>query len=332
MNVKFLKAGTGDSILIQHKTYNVLIDGGNDSNHLLREMSEIHSKNEFIDLLIITHHDDDHIKGIIDFIKSVNDGNYGKDFIKRVFFNSPRKILGIISSPQNENLLSYKQSFELEDLLLKLNMKWELCNDETSQVSFEDLKIDFLSPVAEDLDNYSSNKGVYLSNSSRCDWTSTMSDLEKYIDDENQDTSLPNKCSIVLNVECENKKILLTGDVTPDRFELIISKLLKESNCDIVFFDYIKLPHHGSYRSLNKNIIQKIRCYNYIISTNSKKHYLPNKRALLKLLKYSNRDKEKLQFIFNYDDALTNLKITEKEKDYYNFKLISNNKDYGVII
>lgn len=331
MKVKFLKAGTGDSVLIQHKAYNVLIDGGNDSSHLLHEMGEIFRKKESIDLLIITHHDDDHIKGIIDFIKSVKDGNYGTNFIKRVFFNSPRKILGLIPSPQNGNLLSYKQSFELENLLMELQIKWELCNDETEQVTFEDLKIDFLSPVSEDLNKYSSNKGIRLSDS-RCDWASTMSELEKYVDDENQDISLPNKCSIVVNVECENKKILLTGDVTPDRFELIILKLLKEFDTERVFFDYIKLPHHGSYRSLNRNIIEKIKCYNYIISTSSKKHYLPNKRALLKLLKFTKRDKEKINFIFNYNDALTNLQITEKDKDKYNFKLTPNNKDYGIII
>lgn len=331
MNVKFLKAGSGDSILIQHNSNNILIDGGNDSNHVLKEMTEIYSKNEFLDLLIITHHDDDHIEGIIDFIKLVSKGNYGKDFIKRVFFNSPRKILGLIPTPQNGNLLSYKQSFELENLFTELNIAWELCNDETSQVTFGDLKMNFLSPVSQDLNKYSSNKGVHLSNS-RCDWTSTMSELEKYIDDENQDTSIPNKCSIVVSVECENRKILLTGDVTPDRLELILLKLLKESNTETIFFDYIKLPHHGSYRSINKSIIEKIKCYNYIITTNSRKHYLPNKRALLKLLKFTNRDKEKIQFIFNYDDALTNLQITEKEKDNYNFKLTSNNKDYGIII
>lgn len=331
MNVKFLKAGSGDSVLIQHKKYNILIDGGNESNYLINEINEIHSKGEVIDLLVITHHDDDHIKGVIDFVKAVKDGNYGKDFIKKIFFNSPRKILGLIPTPQNGNLLSYKQSFELENLLLDLSINWEQCTEETNQMIFEELKIDFLSPTSEDLNKYSSNKGVRLSDS-KCDWTSTMSELEKYVDDENQDTSLPNKCSIVMSLECDNKKILLTGDVTPDRLELIILKLLSKSNTEKLFFDYIKLPHHGSYRSLNRNIIERLRCDNYIISTNSKKHYLPNKRAILKLIKFTKRDKEKLEFIFNYSDAITNLQITEKERNRYNFILTPNNKDYGIII
>lgn len=331
MNIKFLKAGSGDSILIQHKKYNVLIDGGNDDNYLLSEMDKIYSENQVIDLLVITHHDDDHIRGIINFVKLVVEGNYGVGFIKKVFFNSPKMIMGTVPIP-NEKLLSYTQSFELEKLFIKLNLNWELCNEDTKSISFEDLKIDFLSPVAEDLKLYASKAGEHLSSMSRCDWTSTMSELEKYIDDENQDISLPNRCSIVLSVECELQRILLTGDVTPDRLELIILKLLKEKGTDSIFFDYIKLPHHGSYRSLNRSIVEKIKCYNYIISTNSKKHYLPNKRALLKLVKFLRRDREKIQFLFNYDDALQNLKITEKEKDLYNFKLTPNNRDYGVVI
>ena len=331
MNIKFLKAGSGDTILIHHKKYNVLIDGGNDSSYLINEVNEIYSKEEAIDLLIITHHDDDHIKGIIELVKSIKNGNYGKDFIKRVLFNSPRKILGLVPLPQNDNLLSYKQSFELENLFLELSIKWEQCTEETAQIVFDDLKIDFLSPTSEDLNMYSSHKSVRLSDA-KCDWTSTMSELEKYIDDENQDTSLPNKCSIVINVECDDKKVLLTGDVTPDRLELIVLNLLAESLTDRLSFDYIKLPHHGSYRSLNRKILEKIKCNNYIFSTSSKRHYLPNKRALLKLLKFVKRDKDKLDFIFNYNEALINLQITEKEKEKYNFKLTPNNKDYGIII
>lgn len=44
MKIKFLKAGTGDSILIHHKIYNILIDGGNDSSYLLNEIEKIHKK------------------------------------------------------------------------------------------------------------------------------------------------------------------------------------------------------------------------------------------------------------------------------------------------
>jgi beta-lactamase superfamily II metal-dependent hydrolase len=157
-----------------------------------------------------------------------------------------------------------------------------------------------------------------------------MSQLDKYIDDKSQDKSVPNKSSVVLKIQADGKKILLTGDVTPDRLELILGKLSKENNNEPVEFDYVKLPHHGSYRSMSKKIIEKLKCKNFIISTNSKKYYLPNKRTLLKVLKFSDRtDNQPINFIFNYEESITNLEISKKEKIDYNFKLTPNNKSYG---
>ena len=333
MEIKFLKAGTGDSILIHHHSHNILIDGGSDSKYLLNEIEKIHQKEEFIDLLIVTHHDEDHIKGIIDLLKLVVDGEYGNDntFIKKVIFNSPRIILGTIV-PLKNRLLSYRQAHELEELLNKTNVVWEKYTDKSDPINFDDLRIDFLSPTEEDLEKYIDNKSVYLASDFRCDWKSPMPLLEKHINDRSQDTSILNKSSLVIKIECDDKKILLTGDVTPERFEMILNKLSAENENNPTYFDYIKLPHHGSYRSLNKNIIEKISCYNYIISTNSNKYFLPNKRALLKILKFLKRDKEQITFMFNYGEALDNLEITEKDKKDYNFRVTSNNQKYGISI
>lgn len=64
MKIEFLKAGTGDCIIINHNSKNILIDGGNESTYLISKYYEIKAQNEIIDFLIVTHHDDDHIKGI----------------------------------------------------------------------------------------------------------------------------------------------------------------------------------------------------------------------------------------------------------------------------
>jgi hypothetical protein len=334
MEIKFLKAGNGDAILIHHNSKNILVDGGNDSRYLLEQINLIHQNEQIIDLLIITHHDDDHIKGIIDFLKLVNEGEYGDKtkFIKQVIFNSPRLYLGKIQ-PLKDRLLSYKQAHEAEELLLSINPIWKTFTDQSEPIIIDGLKIDFLSPTIEDIKEYSENKGAYLSSDYKCDWNSSMHILDKYIDDKSQDTSLFNKSSVVFKLEFNNKKVLLTGDVTPRRLEEIITKLVNNNNGNPIEFDFIKLPHHGSYRSINKKIIESIFCKNYIISTNSQKYFLPNKRALLKILKYSKREKsEKINFMFNYSEALLNLKITDKELKDYNFFLTSNNKQYGITI
>jgi beta-lactamase superfamily II metal-dependent hydrolase len=127
----------------------------------------------------------------------------------------------------------------------------------------------------------------------------------------------------------DNKRYLLTGDCTPDRFEAALSKLEKDEFGQTAFYA-VKLPHHGSYRSLNKAIIQSIRCHRFIISTNSKKHFLPNKRALLKVKNYAFKSNKKIEFLFNYEGALNALKITSAEKSKYGFILTPNNILNGI--
>ena len=335
MNIKFLKAGNGDCIIIHNNNKNILIDGGNDSKYLREEINNIHINGEKIDLLVITHHDDDHIKGIIDILEEVQNGTYGNksEFIKQVIFNSPRLFLNKIV-PNEEKLLSYKQAHRVEELLISIDQKnWKITTNESDPIIFDDLKLEILSPISEDVDKYSNNTGAYLSTDYKSDWCSSMRSLDSHINDDSQDKSLFNKNSVVLKIECNDKKILLTGDVTPARLEKIISDLVINNNGEPVEFDYIKMPHHGSYRSINKKIIENLKCFNYIISTNSKKYSLPNKRALLKILKYSNRSNiEKINFIFNYEEALQNLNITPKELKDYNFTLTKNNFPNGFSI
>lgn len=333
MEIKFLKAGSGDCILIHHDKKNILIDGGNDSIFLINEYNEIISRSEKIDLLIVTHHDDDHIKGILDLFTYLEKKG-SPPLVETIIFNSPRKINNILKVQEESNFLSYKQAYELENYLWKYdaaNWKWLTSIDETIDErlknQFGDLKLTVFSPKKEILSKYASNKGAYLASDYRCDWDSSLKNLDKYIDDSSQDRSISNSTSIVVCVSYNNKSVLLTGDVTPERFEEIIDEIRGEA--EQAKIDYIKLPHHGSYRSLNSEILKKIDCYNFIISTNSKKHYLPNKRTFLKIIKNRSSSNEIINFFFNYGEAIPRLNIDKKIQAEYKICLKPNKEEWG---
>ncbi|REH43393.1 beta-lactamase superfamily II metal-dependent hydrolase [Tenacibaculum gallaicum] len=333
MKIKFLKAGTGDCIIINHNSKNILIDGGNESTYLISEYYEIKSRNERIDFLIVTHHDDDHIKGVIDLFKEIETRNE-EPYIDNVVFNSPRKILNRIERIVKSNSLSYKQAHELEQYLIHHpNINWEtslntkdLENKINEVFNVQNLSFNIFSPSKNTLEKYASNKGVYLSSDYRCDWDSSLSTLIKSIDDKSQDTSSSNTTSIVLSLNYKDNKYLFTGDITPIRFNEIIDDLRGQN--ESVRFALIKLPHHASYRSLNSKILQKLDCTNFVISTNSRKHYLPNKRAILKIIN-NRKSNETINFLFNYGEVVGNLKISKADEKKYNFSLVSNNKNYG---
>lgn len=328
MSVKFLKAGTGDAILIQHGGKNILIDGGNEFGFLREEVEAINRAKEIIDLVVITHHDDDHIAGIISLLKMVQSGQLPNNFVRKVFFNSPQEIRSGVTD-RDTNYLSYKQAYDTKKLISDLGIQCELINEESNDVTIGEIELKFLSPTKIDLENYSEKTGAYLTGDFRCDWDVPIAALERYVDDASQDKSLPNKCSIVVLAQLDGKRFLLTGDCTPDRFEAALSKISKDENGQAEFYA-VKLPHHGSYRSLNQTIIRSIKCNRFIISTNSKRHFLPNKRTLLKVINYALNKSEKIEFLFNYEEALNALKITHAEKTKYHLILTPNNEPYGV--
>jgi competence protein ComEC len=70
LKIIFLDVGQGDSILIQTPVaYNILIDGGPNSNLVYKLDKYVPINNRKIDLMILTHPDPDHLIGLIEVLK-----------------------------------------------------------------------------------------------------------------------------------------------------------------------------------------------------------------------------------------------------------------------
>ena len=48
-------------------------------------------------------------------------------------------------------------------------------------------------------------------------------------------------------------------------------------------FDFVKLSHHGSQYNTSSEFLYLINCDNFVVSTNSAKHGLPNKLTLARI-------------------------------------------------
>tara|TARA_B100002049_G_C16082024_1_gene377679 strand:- start:4076 stop:4477 length:402 start_codon:yes stop_codon:yes gene_type:complete len=123
-------------------------------------------------------------------------------------------------------------------------------------------------------------------------------------------------------------KYLFTGDITPSHFNEIIDDIRGKNNTTNI--ELLKLPHHASYRSINSEILQKMNCQNFVISTNSKKHFLPNKRAISKIIN-NRKSKEPINFYFNYGEVIAILNLYKSEMIEHNLELFPNNKNYGYV-
>jgi len=333
ISFKFLKAGCGDSILIStSENVHILIDGGLKDYHTeiephLREIKQL-------DLVILTHIDNDHICGIIDLIRDDNH-NYK---IKELWFNAYEKM----RIPSSTDEVGFGQGIFLEKLLkdkglykkYKSNIFLQDNERRENRLEFSNLKninIKLLSPVKHDLirllSEWDKNQKIRpcskeqendeISASSSLDDTKSM----KYLVENTtygQDGSSKNKSSIAFILEYQDKSYLFLGDAKIQVVTKSLKQLYGISEDNPLSLEFIKLSHHGSKNNINKKFLDIVRTDTFVILTNGYCHYHPDKATLALILMHQKRAK-KVHFLFNYRDYFQD-KFLETEKLEHNFK------------
>lgn len=345
MIFKLLRANNGDSIHLRTKDEkgrfcNILIDGGTRETHsyknkkgktehgeLKQLIEHIKSQNEFIDLLILTHVDDDHIGGILKWFEQDADA---KDLVKRVWFNSGRLIFEHFQQKEiEENLLkirdtsssdtSIAQGVTFEDFIEENNIWDRRIIKNGDEFNLFGLKFTILSPSNDKLQSLLCKweKEYPILNTSRTsDYSLSLSDLIKS-DYFKEDDSIHNGSAIAFVVEKQGKSVLFLSDAHP---QTIIDSLvsLGYSPENPLKVDFVKLSHHGSKSNTCIELLNLIQSENFIISSNGSKHKLPDKRCLARIIK----SKEQVTLHFNYPELSSNIFIWQDFKDYPNFLIV----------
>jgi len=111
------------------------------------------------------------------------------------------------------------------------------------------------------------------------------------------DKSVPNLSSIVVLAKFGDKRILLTGDARGDKIleGLELVGLLKAGGT--VHVDVLKVPHHGSSNNLDADFFERIRADHYVISGNGENGN-PEREALEML--FTARGEEPFQLHLTY--------------------------------
>ena len=212
INVLSFKAENGDAFLIKFDNgQNILIDMGMPKtyeNEIRQELIELKEAEQKIDLLIISHIDEDHIGGAIKFLEENKNNEIIE--ISEIWHNSYKhlqfenaKVLevkedtlsilkSIIKQNQTTNQLngvqniSCKQGSSLSSLIYKYNYSWNttfansaIFIENKSEVIIGDLKFIFLSPTQEKLKKLSKK---WLQELSKKKYSFEISDEEVFDD------------------------------------------------------------------------------------------------------------------------------------------------------
>ncbi|BES62692.1 ComEC/Rec2 family competence protein [Dysgonomonas capnocytophagoides] len=347
MKFKLLQANNGDAIHLRIKDgegifHNVLIDGGTpetysyknkkgkaEDGELKQLIEHIKNQNEFIDLLILTHVDDDHIGGILNWFEQ--DEN-AKDLVKKVWFNSGRLIFEYFQQVEiEENLLKIKntsssnttiaQGVIFEDFI-EQNKIWDRRIIKSGdEFNIFGLKFTILSPSNDKLRSLLCKweKECPISETSRTsDYSLSLSDLIN-TDSFKEDDSIHNGSSIAFIVEKQNKNILFLGDAHP---QTIVDSLvsLGYSSENPLKVDFVKISHHGSKANTNVELLELIQTNNFLISSNGSRHKLPDKRCLARIIK----NKKQVNLYFNYPELALNIFTKQEFSDFSNFSIVGD--------
>lgn len=333
--IKFLKANNGDSIFISYKhdntSKNILIDSGISATYSSRPkgrqkdgelkclIEDLQAKSEKIDLLIITHWDDDHICGALQWFQE--DLESAKSMIKHIWFNSGTLINKHFESDkasEDKNMLylvynpntSIKQGIAFEKYILDSSLSHSLIKHDISvENSLDGVKFVILSPTDKELKKLLTKweESPYNPNTSTSNKDYDKSFEELLLNDFQEDVALHNGSSIAFILEIEDKKMMFLGDAHPS---VIVDNLKKldYSQVNKLKIDLMKVSHHGSKANTSDELLGMIECNKFIISTDGSNHGLPNKEALARII----AKHEKCQIYFNYPELINQI-FNQKE-------------------
>jgi beta-lactamase superfamily II metal-dependent hydrolase len=355
MKIKFLKAYNGDSILISIQDIdgsykNILIDGGIKKTYKTDKGSKgkpefgelksiidtIRNNKKFIDLLIITHIDEDHIGGII---KWFNEDVNAFKLIKEVWFNSGKGIATFLKQSENKDLehainpdktthTSINQGIDFSKYITEKGILYTdiiLQGNKLKRFGY-DFKI--LSPNKSKLEILLKKwkiKEPNLNTASKPKPNDYAKTIKEHLANDIflEDNAYPNGSSIAFILSKKEDNFLFLGDSHPS---VIVEGLNKFNYCpdNKLIAKFVKVSHHGSKGNTSVELLKCINSKNFIVSTNGSGDQHPSKQLLSRLIK----EKEDCNIYFNYKDRMEMIFYEQDKLDYPNFNPIAITNEF----
>jgi beta-lactamase superfamily II metal-dependent hydrolase len=348
MRIKVLKAFNGDSSLVSFNDIdgvprNIVIDGGIGENYMQAKGSkgkpvfgelkkcidEIKNAKQHIDLLILTHIDDDHIGGILKWFK------YDKavpDLVKEVWFNSGGLIAEYFKEKENKELeihleisktnkTSIKQGKEFGEFIYDKNII--LQGDELERFG---VKFSILSPdkvrLKKLLKEWTKKDPALKTAAKKNDYGVSISD-HIVNDSFDPDTAIANGSSIAFILTWEERNFLFLADAHPS---VIVEGLngFGFSGKSPLICELVKVSHHGSSGNTSVSLLSCINCSEYIISTNGNGHQHPHKQMLTRLIS----QKPECKIWFTYKERMEMIFSEKDRKEHNEFTICEITKDF----
>lgn len=358
LSLDVLRARKGDCLMLHYgsdaKPGLMLIDGGPSgvfAPQLERRIGQIRKARELadekslpVDVLMVSHVDDDHIKGILELTRLLRQQKEAHDpllvRVKSLWHNSfddmvdttpeeleahaqfgAASIGGAGELPLGEDfdaamvLASIPQgrTLRLDAKLLKwesnreLREKLVLANEDADPIELGNLELTVVGPLRDDLVKLQEAHDKWLKAQEKKRKEDPQAALAAF-----SDRSIPNLSSLVVLVKAGGRSILLTGDARGDKVlkGLALTGVIGKGSKSGIHLDVLKVPHHGSANNVTKGFFQRLTADHYVLSGNGE-HGNPERETLEMILAARGSDDFELHFTYPIDEI-----DVEREKDW----------------
>lgn len=319
MEIFNLKAAYGDAFVIktisEGAPFTIVVDGG---PYITREdIANYYSSLGFINLMILTHYDEDHIMGLLKYMQMHADKPVP---IGEFWCNCAREI-DFVKSTNISDGTRYRNASTLAAFLAIQQdagsvFSWKENITIPKSFQYGDVKIDILSPSDTILQEQKAGYEQYLKDNPKTDEARiadldiaskhVIADAKTNIEDlakEDADRKVDkfNMASIAFMLTAEGKRILMMGDSDSD----IVAEAIKGiPDTELpLHFDLVKVSHHGSQNNVSINFLKTIHCNDFMLSTNggTRNFSHPDRKTLALILKHVNHDPDsQIKLMFNY--------------------------------
>ena len=360
IRIHVIQARFGDCFLLEYgeeaNPSFMLVDGGPSRNYeqqLKPALTALLKDHTHIDDVVISHVDNDHIVGVLDFLTELQQqkDKGGKPYLSigQVWFNSFSKTIGnadIQERMTKVNKVAAVNGLKMQEMSMALNGIKEggrvlqrttnLCIDvnkdapngfflaskDNKPISRPNIDITVIGPTAVNLDKL------------RIEWEEWIKKNEqhiaagKYTKDVAAalDRSVPNLSSIVMLIKADGKTILLTGDCRSDHLQqgLIETGLSADGRYHV---DVLKVPHHGSRRNTRKSFFEEVTADAYIISADGT-YDNPDEETLDWIVAAAQTAGRKVKLIFTNETASTTALLQKYSPGSYDIQFLGKNENY----
>lgn len=352
----------GDCFLITftEPDYRILVDGGIKAtfgSSLEPALRKLEKAGKGIDLLVVTHVDNDHILGMIELFRALNSLKLRIE-IREIWYNSYRHLffgkkqsiseiqeriiadeVGKMEPSLPKNCMKQEIGYSQGETLAEyLESGWEKvwnqrfggravgCGNGVTELRHPNLTAVLLNPGEAELNglerswsNFRRRKYLPLKNGNSPMYEQTF---ERFLTYRGADITNDSSIAFMLKYADTTGKVynlLFLGDAPA---EICLNRLDGWKN---IRFDCVKLPHHGSKKSIREETIRKLNADYILCSTNGRKYGHPDWEVISTVASIENCE----ILVFNYKNSSFSERIS---REYPLKKVIYGENGYCKLI